>query len=366
MQKAHTPPKSALATCRLEVKHLRLALAIVLEGTVTRAAERLHLSQSAVSHQLVDLERDLGTRLFDRIGKRMIPTAAGTRVLATAERMLSELTSLERDLENNGRQARIPLRVTTSCYTSYEWLPRALVHFTKAHPRVDITIVLEATRRAMEALLADEVDLAICPQAPKDPTWESLPIVTSELVALASPKNIVMTRGALERGVVKWRDLRGATVLVHDISDPLLVSLENAVRDSWERRSGERLSRPIELRKIPLTEALVELARSNSGVVIADRWMLEPYVKRAGRAPELVCFPFSPSADRSFHVVWRKQNPRALPMRELAELIQEAGQRMAPPRPIGPRTKKKARPRVSARSNEKENVRRRRAARASS
>lgn len=365
MQKAHTSPKGdpedrqrrgTLATCRLEVKHLRLALAIVLEGTVTRAAERLHLSQSAVSHQLVDLERDLGTRLFDRIGKRMIPTAAGTRVLATAERMLSELTSLELDLENNGRQARIPLRVTTSCYTSYEWLPRALVHFTKAHPRVDITIVLEATRRAMEALLADEVDLAICPQAPKDPTWESLPIVTSEFVALASPKNIAMTRGALERGVVKWRDLRGATVLVHDISDPLLVSLENAVRDSWERRSGERLSRPIELRKIPLTEALVELARSNSGVVIADRWMLEPYARRAARrGPELVCFPFSPSADRSFHVVWRKQNPRALPMRELAVLIQEAGQRMAPP----PRPKtEKTRPAKA--------VKRRRAARASS
>src|SRR4051794_40649092 len=145
------------ASCRLEIKHLRLVQAIAAEGTVTRAAGRLHLSQSAVSHQLVDLERDLSTRLFDRIGKRMIPTRAGSRVLASAERLLDELTSLERDLTEDGREARIPLRVTASCYTSYEWLPAALVHFAEAHPRVDITIVLEATRRGMEALAADEV-----------------------------------------------------------------------------------------------------------------------------------------------------------------------------------------------------------------
>jgi LysR family transcriptional regulator, regulator for metE and metH len=316
--------------CRLEIRHLRLVQAIATEGTVTHAAGRLHLSQSAVSHQLVDLERDLSTRLFDRIGKRMIPTAAGHKVLALAERLLTELASLERDLADNGRHARIPLRVTTSCYTSYEWLPAALAHFAKAHPRVDIAIVLEATRRGMEALIADEVDLAIVAEPPKDSTWTCVPIVTSQFVAVANPKHVTMTRGALEAGVMKWRDLRNTTVLVHDISDELLTMLENAVRDSWHAKSGERLIHPIELRRIPLTEALIELARSNHGVVIADRFIVEPYLRRSrrnGRERDLACFPFAPAAERSFHVVWRRQNPRALPVADLARIIQDAGRR---------------------------------------
>jgi len=318
MQNEHT-------SSRLEFRHLRLVRAIADEGTVTRAAGRLHLSQSAVSRQLVELERDLNTRLFDRIGKRMVPTIAGKRILVSAERMLAELTSLERDLEDNGRRARIPLRVTTSCYTSYDWLPAALVHFTKTHPRIEITIVLEATRRGMEALAADEVDLAIVSQPPKESTWACEPIVKSPFVAVANPKHLAMTRGALESGVVKWRDLRNTTVLVHDISEELLTMLENAVRDSWHAQSGERLAHPIDVRRIPLTEALIELARANHGVVVADAFIVERNLARGGRDRDLVCFPFSPSGARSFHAVWRKQNPRELPLRELANLIQQAG-----------------------------------------
>jgi LysR family transcriptional regulator for metE and metH len=278
-----------------------------------------------VSHQLVDLERDLATRLFDRIGKRMVLTSAGKRVLACAERLLAELASLERDLESVERTARIPLRVTTSCYTSYEWVPAALAHFTKAHPRIDIDIVLEATRRGMEALVSDEVDLAIVAQPPKDPTWACVPLVKSQFVAVASPDHVAVTRGgALESRVMKWRDLRNTTVLVHDISDELLIMLENAVRDSWLAKSGERLVHPIELRKIPLTEALIELARGRSGVVIADEFIVRPHL---GRAKDLVCFPFEPIAERAFHVVWRKQNPRDLPLEELAAIIQGAALR---------------------------------------
>lgn len=307
--------------------------AIAAEGTVTRAAGRLHLSQSAVSHQLVDLERDLGARLFDRVGKRMVPTPAGRRVLASAERLLSELATLERDLAREGRDARVPLRVTTSCFTSYEWLPAALAHFSEAHPRVDITIVLEATRRGMEALAADEVDLAIVSQPPRDPTWASVPMAPSPFVALASPEHPSMTRGALARGSVKWRDLRGLTVLVHDITDDLLAMLEGAVRESWFAKSGERLVHPIELRRIPLTEALVELARANAGVVVADEFILAPYAARRRGKSGLVCLPFSPSAERNFHVVWRKQNPRALPTEELASIIRRAGPKAGAAKP---------------------------------
>lgn len=303
---------------RLEVKHLRLVQAIASEQSVTRAAGRLHLSQSALSHQLLDLERELGARLFDRVGKRMVPTAMGVRMLASAERLLGELLALEQDLEGEARESRVPLRVTTSCYTSYVWLPAAIGQFARTHPRVDITIVLEALKRTLEALAADEIDLAIVTEPPKDASLTVSVIVTSELVALASPQHPVLARGGAKRGTLKWRDLRGATVLVHDITKEAQALLESAVRESWQHESGERLASPVDLRRIPLTEALIELARAKSGIFVADRCMIEAQL---GGGNGLVALPFSPRAERTFYAVWRKKNPRALPMNELVGII---------------------------------------------
>ena len=66
----------------LEIRHLRLVVAIAETGSVTRAGERLYLTQSALSHQLKDIESRLNTPLFHRVGKRMVPTAAGEQFSA--------------------------------------------------------------------------------------------------------------------------------------------------------------------------------------------------------------------------------------------------------------------------------------------
>src|SRR5262245_4663621 len=180
---------------RIEVRHLKLMRAIAEAGGVTRAAGRLHLSQSAVSHQLLALERDLGARLFDRVGKRMVPTAAGAHLVDAARRLLGELAELERSVDGR-REATVPLRVTSSCYTSYNWLPAALAHFAERHPNLALEIVLEVTRRAVPALLADEIDVAIVTDPPRDDTWGREVVIASELVALASPATPVGRRPA--------------------------------------------------------------------------------------------------------------------------------------------------------------------------
>jgi LysR family transcriptional regulator for metE and metH len=312
MQESHT---------RLEVRHLRLVRAIADQGNVTRAAGRLHLSQSAVSHQLLDLERDLDARLFDRVGKRMVPTATGARLIAAARRLLDDLADVERELAAHRGDARVPLRITTSCFTSYNWLPLALTHFGDNHPQVELDIVLEATRRAMPALIADEVDLAIVTDPPRDESWARVELVASELIALASPQHPIV--GRARRGVLRWGALHDCQILVYDISDHDLGRLDEAVRESWRADSGRRLATPIAVRKIPLTQALVELARAGRGVGIVDRWTIASQLGR-----DLVALSMMPRAPRKFHAVWRRANPRGLPMHELVEVIKQAGQRV--------------------------------------
>jgi LysR family transcriptional regulator, regulator for metE and metH len=307
----------------LEVRHLRLVRAIGEEGSVTRAAGKLHLSQSAVSHQLLDLERDLATKLFDRVGKRMVATVAGKRMICAAERLLCELAELERDVIASSTSKR-PLRVTASCFTAYGWLPAALRRFASSHPTIELDIVIEATRRPVAALIADEIDLAIVTDPPRDPTYQRHQVVESELVAVAHAKH-PLCRRLRPDGTLRWGALRDCELLFHDISDEHFVRLTNAVRDSWRHESGEQLQAPLTICKIPLSEAMLELVRAGQSVAVVDRWTIE---KQLGRTLRLL--PIRPRAPRTFTAVWRRANPRRLPMRELLDLIcSEATTRVA-------------------------------------
>src|SRR5580704_11601472 len=97
----------------LEVRHLRLVAAVAAVGSLTRAGHQLHLTQSALSHQLRNIESRLGTPLFLRIGKRLVPTPAGERLLASATDVLGRLDQAEQEIREMGRDGAGTLRITT-------------------------------------------------------------------------------------------------------------------------------------------------------------------------------------------------------------------------------------------------------------
>src|SRR5215470_7595809 len=96
---------------KLEIRHLRLLAAVADTGTVTEASKRLHVTQSALSHQLRDAEEKLGTTLFLRLGKRMVLTPAGEILLASTRRVLEELSSAERMISGSNSGARGVIRL---------------------------------------------------------------------------------------------------------------------------------------------------------------------------------------------------------------------------------------------------------------
>src|SRR4051812_27217064 len=107
----------------LETKHMRMVLAVCEHGSLTRAGRDLFLSQPALSQQLLLLERRLGTPLFHRVGKRMVPTAAGMRLAAAARTVVAEIDSIEAELLRLASGQESLLRLGTQCYTAFHWLP---------------------------------------------------------------------------------------------------------------------------------------------------------------------------------------------------------------------------------------------------
>src|SRR5687767_5401966 len=119
----------AYGPMELEVRHLRLVAAVAEHQSLTKAGDGLHLTQSALSHQLRDIEERLGARLFHRLNRRMVPTPAGERLLESAAAILGELQAAELAIRSGMAQRPVLLRLSTECYTGYHWLPSVLKPF---------------------------------------------------------------------------------------------------------------------------------------------------------------------------------------------------------------------------------------------
>src|SRR4030095_5593455 len=119
----------------LEVRHLKRVETVAKEGGLTRAANRLHVTQSALSHQLRDIEDKLGTPLFLTLNKKMLLAQAGERLLGAAPSVLDGMHRVEKDIRQIALHREGILRISTECYTCYHWLPPVLKPFNREFPR---------------------------------------------------------------------------------------------------------------------------------------------------------------------------------------------------------------------------------------
>jgi LysR family transcriptional regulator, regulator for metE and metH len=247
----------------LEVRHLSLVNEIASTGSVTRAAERLHLTQSALSHQLRDIESRLGIQLFLRLGKRMVLTPPGERVLGAAKRVLDEIGRAEEDLKLMSQNGKGVLRLCTQCNTGYHWLPPLLQSFHRKYPGVDVQIMVHATARPIEALLDGQIDLAVVTSDVTDRRLQSVPLFDDELVAVTAPTHPFARRSSIEPD---------------DFADEHLIIYTADRHDSYTfmRILGPAGVEPARVSQVPLTEAILELVKAGLGVSVMARWAIEP------------------------------------------------------------------------------------------
>src|SRR5688500_11071457 len=236
----------------LEVRHLSLVNEIADTGSVTRAAERLHLTQSALSHQLRDLESRLGLQLFLRPGKRRVLTQPGERVLGAARRVLEEIGRTEDDLRLMSQHGKGVLRLCTQCNTGYHWLPPLLQSFHRKFPGVDVQIMVNATDRPIEALLEGQIDLAIVTSEVDDKRLVTAPLSEDERVAVVAPSHAYARRSHIEPDDFAEEHL---FVYTADRSDSY----------TFTRILGPAGVEPARVSQVPLTEAILELVKAGLG-----------------------------------------------------------------------------------------------------
>jgi LysR family transcriptional regulator for metE and metH len=250
----------------LEIRHLRLVAAVAEHGSLTRAGLELHLTQSALSHQLLDLEGRLRTPLFHRMGKRMVPTAAGLRLLDTARQTLPALLAAEDDLRRlaSGREA--VLRLSTECYTCYHWLPGALDRFRERFPGVEVQVVAQATHHPVPALLEGRIDFGIVHSVARDERLTYYPLFADELCVVTAPGHRLAGRA-----YVRAEDFAEEHLVMYSISESDSTLFQEVLSPAGIR--------PRRVTSIQLTEGIIELVKAGHGIAVLARWAVAPYLE---------------------------------------------------------------------------------------
>lgn len=209
------------------LRQLRAFVAVAQHGGFTVAAERLHVTQSALSVRIRGLERELGLRLFDRTTRMVELTDAGREFYPLAEKTLEDLSSAVAHSRELAEIKRGRVTVAATTLVSSILLPRAIARYGKDFPGVRVALRDGAPAGQIARMVLDgQVDIGIGPAAENEHELVALPLIVDTL-ELACPKGHPLTR----KSRVSWRDLAGQQLIT--------LSGDNAMRQTIDQRLTE-------------------------------------------------------------------------------------------------------------------------------
>lgn len=245
----------------IEFRHLRTIKAIHDEGGLAKAADRLHITQSALSHQIKGLEDQAGMELFVRRSKPMKLSPAGVRLLRLAEQILPQVAAMEEEFRamQQGKTGR--LHIAIECHACFEWLLPVLEQFRIAWPDVDVDIRPGLQFDALPALMREEVDLVISSDPEDLPGIDFTPLFDYEPVFVASSEHPLAAK---------------PFIMPEDFQDELLITypVERSRLDVFSQFLKPAGVEPRAVRQVELSAVILLLVASNRGVTVLPDWVV--------------------------------------------------------------------------------------------
>ncbi|MDO4430871.1 MAG: LysR family transcriptional regulator [Lonepinella koalarum] len=250
----------------LELRHLKTLIALKETGSVSLAAKRVYLTQSALSHQIKLLEEQYGLPLFERKTTPLHFTAAGERLVQLANEVLPKVIEAERDLSRVKQGEAGELRIAVECHTCFDWLMPAMDSFRQHWPLVELDIVSGFHTDTVGLLLNHRADWAIVSEIEVTEGIIHRPLFSYEMVGLCAKDHPLA-----QKAVWEAQDFVDQTWITYPVPDDMLDLLKKVLRPAGinpVRRTSE------------LTIAIIQLVASKRGVTAMPFWAAKPYLDR--------------------------------------------------------------------------------------
>ncbi|MDA3858604.1 MAG: LysR family transcriptional regulator [Roseovarius sp.] len=245
----------------IEFRHLKTIRAIHRAGGLAKAADSLHITQSALSHQIKGLEDQAGVELFVRRSKPLRLSAAGHRLLRVAENILPEIEALEAEFDGLREGSAGRLHIAIECHACFEWLFPVLEAFRKTWGEVDVDIRPGLAFDALPALQKEDVDLVISSDPEDLPGIIFKPLFDYEPVFVASSQHPLA-----QKPYVEAEDFRDEVLITYPVDRSRL--------DVFTELLTPAKVEPRSIRQVELTAVILLLVASNRGVAVLPDWVV--------------------------------------------------------------------------------------------
>ena len=248
----------------LELRHLRTLIAVNEAGTVSRAADRLHLTQSALSHQLRALEAHYGTAMVKRQGQSVKLTESGQRLAALARTVMGEIQAAERELAKLARKPTGTLRIALECHTCFDWLMPIMDAFRKHWPEVELDLVSGFHPNPLALLADNKTDLVIGSENKPRRGIAYHPLFRFEVLAVMPTDHRLRSKRYLDA-----QDFAQETLITYPVPEDRIDLIRRVLKPAKvhpRRRTTE------------LTVAILQLVASRRGVAALPNWGIKNYL----------------------------------------------------------------------------------------
>ncbi len=247
----------------MTLEQLRIFIAVAERENMTRAAEAVHITQSAVSGAIAALETAHDVHLFHRIGRRIELTDAGRMFLDEARGILARVESAQAALSDWAGLRRGRLSITASQTIAAYWLPERLARFRQRYPDIDLEVAIANTGGTARAVLAGEAELGFVEGALDDPALALWPIGTDRMVLIGPP-------GKPDTDPVTNAWLSQADWVMREPGSGTRSSFEAAMRD----RGLDTDTFSVAL-TLPSNEAVLSAVRAGAGHAVLSRLVVQ-------------------------------------------------------------------------------------------
>lgn len=256
----------------LERIHLAIIREVDRQGSLTAAANQLNLTQSALSHSIAKLEKQIGIAVWHREGRSLRPTQAGEWLLAVANRLLPQLTHAEERLQQFAKGERGNLRIGMECHPCYQWLLKIVAPYLDTWPLVDVDVRQKVQFGGIGALFGYDIDMLVTPDPLFKPGLRFEPVFDYEQVLVVGPDHKLR-----DADYVEARHLAGETLITYPVPTDRL--------DIYTRFLMPAGINPKRHKEIETTDIMLLMVSHGRGVAALPRWMVAEFGAKFGVRP---------------------------------------------------------------------------------
>ncbi len=256
----------------LERSHLVIIREVDMQGSLTAAASKLSLTQSALSHTIRKLEDSIGTPVWLREGRNLRLTQAGQYLLEFANRILPQLDHAQVKLSQYAKNERGTLRIGMECHPCYQWLLKVVSPYLGKWPDVDVDVKQKFQFGGIGALFGYEIDMLVTPDPLYKPGLHFEPVFDYEQVLVVNSKHILANESYVEA-----QQLDSELLITYPVQTDRL--------DIYNQFLIPAGVNPKRHKTIETTDIMLQMVASGRGVAALPLWLVETYAKEMDIVP---------------------------------------------------------------------------------